>query len=348
MLQVFFPELARFAQPLGGLVAARVSLLKALGFEDGYGVDVGLLIDAHRAGARLVEVDIGSLEHDSQPLLDLTAMANEVSRVIYARAREAGRLHVEQIAAMFETQRQATASFEYVLLRRRGRTGLVLLDMDGTLTPQRYVCELARATDQEAALAGLLDNLQDDAATRSYRIAALFKFVHRRQFERVAQAMPLRPGVIEWVNRMRRAGFMVGVVSDSYFIAADILRRRIFADFALAHTLQFNADTCTGEVHLNPAFLPLRPSAGAPPDKGHVVRRFRRDAAHTPWQTIWAVGDHVNDLDMLREADRAFVIEPKSSTLARDAQALCVADFAELLPLVPLVPASPGHAPAGA
>ena len=42
MLQVFFPELARFAQPLGGLVAARVSLLKALGFEDGYGVDVGL------------------------------------------------------------------------------------------------------------------------------------------------------------------------------------------------------------------------------------------------------------------------------------------------------------------
>jgi phosphoserine phosphatase len=112
---------------------------------------------------------------------------------------------------------------------------------------------------------------------------------------------------------MRRAGFMVGVVSDSYFVAADILRRRIFADFALAHTLQFDADTCTGEVHLNPAFMPLRPSPGAPPDKGHVVRRFRRDAAHTPWQTIWAVGDHVNDLDMLREADRAFVIEPKSA-----------------------------------
>jgi hypothetical protein len=62
MLQVFFPELARFSQPLGGLVAARASLLKALGFEEGYGVDVGLLIDAHRAGARLVEVDIGSLD----------------------------------------------------------------------------------------------------------------------------------------------------------------------------------------------------------------------------------------------------------------------------------------------
>lgn len=335
MLQVFFPELASFAQPLGGLVAARVNLLKTLGFEDGYGVDIGLLIDAHRAGARLVEVDIGSLEHDSQPLLDLTAMANEVSRVIYARAREAGRLHVEQIAAMFETQRQATASFEYVMLRRRDRAGLVLLDMDGTITPQRFAQDMARAVDQEAALAGLLDSQHDDSATRSERIAALFKFVHRRQFERVAHAMPLRPGVIEWVNRMRRRGFMVGVVSDSYFVAADILRRRIFADFALAHTLQFNGDTCTGEVRLNPAFLPLLPSRGAPPDKGHVVQRFRRDATQLPWQAIWAVGDNSNDLGMLREADHAFVIAPKTGSLAQDAQAQCIADFRDLLPLVP-------------
>jgi glucosyl-3-phosphoglycerate synthase len=126
-------------------------------------VDIGLLIDAHRAGARLAEVDIGSLEHDSQPLLDLTAMANEVSRVIYTRARAAGRLHMEQIAAMYETQRQATATLDYILTRRRGRTRLILLDMDGTITPERYVVELARATGHEAALARLLDEATDDA-----------------------------------------------------------------------------------------------------------------------------------------------------------------------------------------
>ena len=88
MLKVFFPELAGLAQPLGGLIAARRSLLRQLAFEDGYGVDIGLLIDAHRAGARLAEVDIGRLENDSQPLPDLAVMANEVSRVIYQRARQ--------------------------------------------------------------------------------------------------------------------------------------------------------------------------------------------------------------------------------------------------------------------
>ena len=332
MIKVFFPELAGFSQPLGGIIAARASLLKALSFEDGYGVDVGLLIDAHRAGARLAEVDIGSLEHDSQPLHDLTAMANEVSRVIFNRARAAGRLHMEQIAAMYETQRQATATLDYILTRRRGRTRLMLLDMDGTITSGRFVVELARATGQEEALARLLDGA-DDAATRSERIAALFKFVHRQQFERVAHAMPIRPGVIACVNRLRRAGFMVGVVSDSYFVAAEILRRRIFADFALAHTLQFDGEVCNGELKLNTAFSPLRPSGGAPPCKSHVVRRFRADETEPRLQTIWAVGDNTNDLEMRREADRAFVIEPKSASLARDAGATRIEAFEALADL---------------
>lgn len=329
MLKVFFPELAHFAQPLGGLIAARTSLLKAVRFEDGYGVDVGLLIDAHRSGARLCEVDIGTLEHDSQPLLDLTAMANEVSRVIYTRARAAGRLHMGQIAAMYETQRQATATLDYILTRRRGRTRLMLLDMDGTITPERYVVELARVTGRESALARLLDG-GDDAATRSEGIAALFKFVHREQFERVAHALPIRPGVVACVNRLRRAGFMVGVVSDSYFVAAEIVRRRVFADFALAHTLQFDDDACNGELRLNPAFAPLRPGRGTSPCKGNVVPRFRQDEAKPAIEAIWAVGDNLNDLEMLREADRAFVIEPKSPHLARSADATRIESFDEL------------------
>lgn len=332
MLKVFFPELAHIAQPLGGIIAARRALLNALKFEDAYGVDIGLLIDAQRAGARVVEVDIGSLEHDSQPLLDLTAMANEVSRVIFSRARACGRLHVEQITAMYEAQRLAAASLDHVLTRRRGRTRMLLLDMDGTITEDRYVVELARATDQQTALAALLDDESDDAATRSERIAALFRFVHREQFERIARAMTIRPGVIGMVNRMRRAGFMVGVVSDSYFVGAEIVRRRIFADFALAHTLRFDAEVCTGELRLNSAFLPQGPDGDGAPSKGEVVHRIREDSGIPEITGIWAVGDNTNDLDMLRAADRAFVIAPKRPGLAAEAGARTLASFDELDP----------------
>ena len=98
MLKIFFPELAHFGQPLGGIMAARKSLLRTLTFDDGYGVDVGLLIDSHLAGARLVEVDIGSLEHESQPLHDLTLMANVSPPSIHTTWVVAG--HVRDVELM--------------------------------------------------------------------------------------------------------------------------------------------------------------------------------------------------------------------------------------------------------
>ena len=336
MLKVFFPEIAHFAQPLGGIIAARRSLLHSLRFEEGYGVDIGLLIGASRAGARLVEVDIGSLENDSLPLSDLTLMANEVSRVIYAHARQMGRLHVEQVVAMHEMQRQAAASLELVLTRRRGRQRLLLLDMDGTLTEGRFVVDLARATGREERLRPLLDQPSDDAATRSRRIAELFRFVHREEFERVARQTPLRPDAIEFINRMRRAGFMVGVLSDSWFVAADILRRRVFADFALAHLLQFDNEVCTGELRLNPGFLD---DSGhlASVCKSHVLRRFREDVQHPGVRECWAVGDNLNDLGLLTAADRSFAIQPKSPVLTGVPGLRVIASFAELVSLVPAI-----------
>jgi glucosyl-3-phosphoglycerate synthase len=334
MLKVFFPELARFSQPLGGVIAARRSLLAQMEMEDGYGVDIGLLIDVWRSGAKMLEVDIGHLEHDSQPLLDLTAMANEVSRVIYSRAKDAGRLHVEQITAMYETQRQATASWEYVMTRQRGRRKLLLLDMDGTVTTERFAVQLAQVTGNASALAQLMDpaSANPDAATRSNAIAALFRFVHRKQFERVAKALALRPGVIETIKALRRAGFMVGLVSDSYFAAADIVRKRIYADFAIAHTLQFQNDVCTGELLLNPAFSPRdEAQQDGSFDKAHVVDRFQHTHARPAFECIWAVGDNQNDMGMLQKADKGFAIDPKAPTLHTLKGVQVIHHFHELL-----------------
>ena len=334
MLKVFFPEIAHFSQPLGGIIGARKTLLQQLTFEDGYGVDVGLLIDAWRANAKLAEVDIGHLEHDSQPLLDLTSMANEISRVIYSRARESGRLHVEQITAMYESQRQATASWDYAITRQKNRQKLLLLDMDGTVTTSRFATLLAQATGQVDELNKHLDGSNPDVLTRSASIAQIFRFVHRQKFESVAKAMPIRPGVIECVKAFKRAGFMVGVVSDSYFVAAEILRKRIFADFALAHTVQFQGDVCTGELSINSAFMADSdaqvPAAQRVISKQHVVRQFRHPDIQPRFEDIWAVGDNENDIEMLRLADKAWMIEPKSPRMLNLESVVQMAHFDEL------------------
>lgn len=321
MLKIFFPELAHFGQPLGGIMAARKSLLQTLEFEDAYGVDIGLLIDSHVAGARLTEVDIGSLEHDSQALEDLSFMANEVSRVIFSRARAAGRLNVDQIAAMYETQRQAAAELDYVLTRKKGRTRLLLITMDRTLIDGRYADELARQTGREEALQQLPTDEEGDDVSRVQAEASVFRFVHKQQFEAVARTVPLRAGVIEFVNQARRNGFMVGVVSESYFVAAEIIRRRIFADFAMAHTIQFDGEVCNGQVRINPAFLPETRTGNSAADggvdatgtrvcKSNVLRRILTDVSPPAIDISWVVAANARDLGLMRLADRAFYIEP--------------------------------------
>jgi phosphoserine phosphatase len=340
MLKVFFPELAHLAQPLGGVIAARRSLLQALSFESGYGVDVALVIDAQRAGARVVEVDIGRLEHDSQPLQDLAAMAIEISHVIHARARAAGRLNVDQIARIQEAQRQAAAELEQVLARRRGRQRVLLLAMDGSLLMQPYAEALAMATGRSAALAEISGRAAADSPERRERVAALFRFVHRRQFEAVAQAVPLRPGVIEWVNRMRRAGFMVGVVGDGWFVAADIVRRRIFADFALAHLLQFDSEVCSGELRFNPAFLPLGNGIARRSGPHNVVARLREDPAEPRVEAVWAAGHVDSDAALLKSADLGFATGVADAALPPRG-IVAFSRFDELLERVPETPAEP-------
>jgi phosphoserine phosphatase len=194
------------------------------------------------------------------------------------------------------------------------------------------VQRLAERCGQTEVLAAWLDRADADAATRSQRIAELFRFVHRRQFEAVAREMPLRRGVVKWINAVRRAGFMVGVVSDSYFVAAEVLRRRVFADFALAQTLQFRNEVCTGELRLNPAFLPPDGTDGAP-DKRHVLERLRPASGLSDapaFTEAWAVGDHLNDLGLLRAADRALVVEPKHRELRAIDGIVEFLDFDEL------------------
>jgi len=334
MLKIFFPELAHFSQPLGGIIAARKSLLQAFTFEDGYGVDVGLLLDAHLLGAKLAEVDIGSLDHDSQPLHDLTLMASEVGRVIFARAKTAGRLHVEQVAAMYESQRQAASGIDYVLIRRKASQRLLLIDMDGTVTQSPYAIELARATGQESAFMQMLNDNGGDTTTCSDKVAKIFQYVHKTKFEQVARDITLRSGVIEFVNQMRRRGFMVGLVSDSYFVAAEIVRRRIFADFAMAHTVRFDNDVCSGEIQINPAFYDPQ-NINSKICKSNVLRRFITDPTPPAIDHTWVVGNNINDLELMRLADRAFAIDSKSLIFQNEPGIMQIESFEELLAMLP-------------
>ncbi|WP_406453109.1 glucosyl-3-phosphoglycerate synthase [Streptomyces sp. NBC_00876] len=87
LLNLHWPRLAGFVQPLGGEYAVRRSLLERLPFPVGYGVELGLLVDAlHTVGLdALAQVDVGVRKHRHQDGQALGRMAAAIYRTAQLR-----------------------------------------------------------------------------------------------------------------------------------------------------------------------------------------------------------------------------------------------------------------------
>ena len=93
LINLFYPELAGFAQPLSGEAAGRRDLMCSVPFFNGYAVEIGLLIDICRyAGlGALAQVDLGSRRHTNQSTAALGAMASTISQAVLKRVAQEGR-----------------------------------------------------------------------------------------------------------------------------------------------------------------------------------------------------------------------------------------------------------------
>jgi glucosyl-3-phosphoglycerate synthase len=90
-ISLLFPHLASIVQPLAGEYAGRRDLLERLPFVQGYGVDLGLLIDiAELEGTGvLAQVDLGTRRHRNRTLDELGPQALAVLQTALRRADRA-------------------------------------------------------------------------------------------------------------------------------------------------------------------------------------------------------------------------------------------------------------------
>ncbi len=88
VVSLLFPQLSPFVQPLAGEYAGRREVLEQLPFVEGYGVDLGLLIDIEaRFGLGVMaQVDLGQRIHRNRPLDELSPQAMAVLQLALHRA----------------------------------------------------------------------------------------------------------------------------------------------------------------------------------------------------------------------------------------------------------------------
>ena len=80
LVSLLFPKLADIAQPLGGEYAVRREALEVLPFVEGWGVELGLLVDVVSRFGRdaVTQVDLGTREHRNRPVEKLAAQSMSI------------------------------------------------------------------------------------------------------------------------------------------------------------------------------------------------------------------------------------------------------------------------------
>jgi glucosyl-3-phosphoglycerate synthase len=89
LIALLHPHLSGIVQPLSGEYGGRRTLLEAVPFVQGYGVDLGLLIDiSARFGLSSIgEVDLGVRVHRNRTLDDLSPQALAIMQTAFVKAR---------------------------------------------------------------------------------------------------------------------------------------------------------------------------------------------------------------------------------------------------------------------
>lgn len=88
LLEILYPDMYKYSQPLSGMIAGKREVFENIELEKDYGVDIGILLDVTKMGAKIEEVHIGIINNNSQSWINLEKMAREVTKAIIKRAKE--------------------------------------------------------------------------------------------------------------------------------------------------------------------------------------------------------------------------------------------------------------------
>jgi len=298
LLSILFPDLSGYSQPLSGMIAAKKEFLKGLKFENDYGVDIGILIDVHNRGARIMEVDLGRIDNKSKPWQALGKMSREVSKAILKRAEIKKILSLDELETINVIRDEMEDSINDSIQKLNK---MILFDMDDTLLLERFINKAADAFGFRAKLEEIRANNSEPFVVTKL-IAALLKDVKLEEIFEIADGLQIVPDAAEVIKILKSRGYVVGLVTDSYDLIADFIRNKVGADFALANQLEVKNRTVTGEVRIPSYFIrgEKSPCSHAVCKVNALVYLSEKHGLTTA--DMIAVGDSVNDLCMVKAA----------------------------------------------
>lgn len=184
-------------------------------------------------------------------------------------------------------------------------TGLLVMDVDGTLVRQEGIDLLAQEAGVGEKVAEITAQAMkgelDFSASLEARVA-LLKGLETSIFPKILEQMEVTPGAETLIMELHQRGYKVGLVSGGFHEVIDPIARSLGIDLVRANRLQTSDGRLTGEV-LGEIVTPEM--------KKESLLTWAKEN-HVPRSQTIAMGDGANDLPMIETAGIgiAFMAKP--------------------------------------
>ncbi len=298
LLSIFFPELEKFKQPLSGMIAARRSFLEMVEFENDYGVDIGLLIDAFYYEQRIKEVNIGYIRNDMQNLEALGRMARQVSSTVLRKAESLPTRNLETLSniRVINDEMESVVRASLQKLRK-----IIIVDIS-VIMKYDYNKVIYKLCHPDA---------DSTYSANAAEVATLLKGWSLPKLQSIADDIPLADHVRETVRKLKNSGYMCALVSDGFDVIANHIKNKIGFDYAFANRLVMDKSIATGAIEI-PAYYRQLPSSGY--CKSGILQYIASKVGISEKDMIY-VGSSVEDIPLLQASGIGIVTNNAPATV---------------------------------
>ena len=195
-------------------------------------------------------------------------------------------------------------------------SNLAAFDMDGTLIEGRLVFALADMFNLSDKVRCIQSNRLMAGHEQTVAIAAVFAGLTIKDLESAIASIPLTKNCERTIAALKDRGYKIGIISDSYTIAACFVADRLDLDFVMANKLQIFNGKITGKVD-----MPLGWDRIGCYCKISVCKRYHleksADQFCVPIENTLAVGDTKSDICMIQRAGVGIAFMPKDEEIKK-------------------------------
>jgi phosphoserine phosphatase len=195
-------------------------------------------------------------------------------------------------------------------------SNLAAFDMDGTLIQGRLVFALADKFDLSYKVRSIQSHRLMSGHEQTKAIAELFAGLTRKDLESAIASIPFTQHCERTISALKDRGYKVGIISDSYTIAAGLVADRLNLDFVMANKLQILNGKITGKID-----MPLGWDRIGCYCKISVCKRYHLEKSaqqfSVPIKNTLAVGDTKSDICMIQRAGVGVAFMPKDEEIKK-------------------------------